>query len=84
MALGVIGFIGGYLEKNLSKDSKITVMIMVGAATAGFETFLYLYRCAALSGSIEFGLFFKKLLLEVLYNVLLVIIVYPMMQRLRL
>ena len=28
IALGVIGFLGGYLEKNFSKDSKITVILM--------------------------------------------------------
>lgn len=33
LALGVIGFLGGYLEKNLSKDSKITVMLMVIVAS---------------------------------------------------
>lgn len=28
IALGTIGFLGGYLEKNFSKDSKITVILM--------------------------------------------------------
>lgn len=81
LALGVIGFLGGYLEKNLSKDSKITVMLMVIVATAGYEIFMYLYRGTILSANIEMGEFIKILFIELFFNTLLTIILYPLMQK---
>lgn len=71
---------GGFLEKNLSKDSKITVMLMCIASTAIYEIFVYIYRGVTLSSNIEFWIFIKILLIEVLYNTLLTIIIYPLMR----
>lgn len=73
---------GGYLEKNFSKDSKITVMLMVIVATIGYETFVYLYKSMVLSSNIEIFMFIRTLLVEILYNTLLTIIIYPLMQKL--
>ena len=72
----------GYLEKNLSKDSKITVMIMVIVATICYEMFVYIYRTVILSSNLELLLFFKILIIEVVYNTLITIIIYPIMQKL--
>lgn len=72
----------GYLEKNLSKDSKITVMIMVIVATICYEMFVYIYRSVILSSNLELILFFKILTVEVIYNTLITIIIYPIMQKL--
>jgi len=73
---------GGYLEKDFSKDSKITVMLMCATATAGYELFVYLYKGAVLSANIELLLFTKILVIEIIYNTLLTIILYPLMQKL--
>lgn len=75
-------FFGGYLEKDFSKDSKITVMLMCMTATAGYELFVYLYKGAVLSANIELLLFIKILVIEIIYNTLLTIILYPLMQKL--
>lgn len=83
LALGVIGFLGGYLEKNLSKDSKITVMLMVIVATAGYEIFMYLYRATILLSNIEIWEFISILAIELFFNMLLTIILYPIMQKFR-
>ena len=69
------------MEKNLSKDSKITVMLMVIVATAGYEIFMYLYRGTILSANIEMGEFIKILFIELFFNTLLTIILYPLMQK---
>ena len=79
--MGIIGFLGGYLEKNLSKDSKITIILLVISATAGYEIFSYLYRGIVLSSNIEMFIFIKKLLVEVLFNTLITIIIYPLIQK---
>lgn len=84
IALGAIGFFTGYLEKNLSKDSKITIMLMVMTATASYETFMYIYNGTILLSNIEILEFIKVLLIELVYNTLLTIILYPLMQKIRL
>lgn len=70
------------MEKDFSKDSKITVMIMCAAATAIYELFVYLYKGAVLSANIEMFIFIRILIVEILYNTLLAIILYPLMQKL--
>lgn len=57
-------------------------MLMVAVATASYELFMYLYRAIILSSNIEIFIFIKILLIEILYNTLLTIIIYPLMQKL--
>ena len=73
-------FCGGYLEKNLSKDSKITVMLMGATGVCFYEIFIYVYRGIVLSTNIEIFLFIKILLIEVIFNTLITIIIYPLIQ----
>ena len=75
-------FYGGIFEKNFSKNSKITVMLMCTIATASYETFIYLYRSLALTANIEIWIFIKILLIEILFNTLITVIIYPLMQKL--
>ncbi len=81
VTLGLIGFGGGYLEKNLSKDSKITVILLVMGATIIYETFVYVYKSIVLTSNVEIMLFIQKLLIEIIYNAVLTIILYPLMQK---
>ena len=80
--LGVIGIIGGYFDKNFSKESKITIMLMVIGSTAIFEIGSYLLQIVQLSIYVEILPFINILWVEVLYNTILAIILYPMMQKL--
>ena len=73
---------GGYLDKNFSKDSKITVILLVIASTAMYEIFTYSYKAIMLSSNVEIGLFAKILLVELLYNGILTIVLYPLIQKL--
>ena len=41
-----IGTLGGFFDKNFSKDSKITILLMVAGSTILFETIVYLYTSA--------------------------------------
>ena len=74
--------LGGYLDKNLSKDSKITVILLVMGATACFEIFIYVYKAMSISINIEMWEFIKILTIEIIYNALITIILYPLMQKL--
>ncbi|MBP3255376.1 MAG: rod shape-determining protein MreD [Clostridia bacterium] len=78
---GLIAIVVGLLEKRFSKDSKITIILMVMAVTAIFETGIYGYQAFRLSGYIEPISFIIKLLIEIFYNVILTIILYPIMQK---
>ena len=42
--LMAIGFIGGYLDKTFSKDSKLTIILIVIGSTIFFELITYIYN----------------------------------------
>ena len=81
IALAIIGFISGMFDKTLSKDSRMTVLLMGIVCTAIYETILYLMQFMVLNINIEMVEFIKILLVEVVYNVLLIIILYPLMSK---
>lgn len=80
--LGVIGIIGGYFDKNFSKESKITIILMVIGSTFIFEIGSYIIQIIEQSINVEVIEFIKILLIEAIYNTILTIILYPLMQKL--
>lgn len=76
----VIGIIADLFDKNFSKDNRITVMVMVGVTTMIYEIGAYLLSYVFLNINIEVFAFAKILLIEIIYNVILTIIIYPLMQ----
>ncbi len=76
----LIGFLGGYFDKNFSKDSKITILLMVAGSTIIYETFAYIYTCMSNVIPLQMMSFIKVLLIEVIFNVLLTIIIYPLIR----
>lgn len=82
IVLGLIGLIGEHLDKNFSKESKITIMLMIAGSTIIYEVACYVFSIVTLNINIEILNFIKILLIEVLYNLLLTIILYPLIQRL--
>ena len=50
---GIIGFIGGYFDKNFSKESRITIMLMVVGSTCVFEIGTYILQAIQLSIYVE-------------------------------
>lgn len=80
IGLGCIGIIGGIFDKNFSKDSRMTIMIMVAVATIIYEIIIYVISYIMLDANIEIFSFIKILLAEVIFNTLLTIILYPIIQ----
>ena len=80
--LGAVGLIGGIFDKNFSKESRITIMIMVIASTLVYETGAYLIGYFIYGYSLELLSFIKILGIECFYNVIITIILYPLMQNL--
>ena len=75
----LIGFVGEYFEKNFSKNSKITILLMVMGATVLIETVTYIYKNIS---SLQLIGFIRLLIIEIIFNVMLTIIIYPMLARL--
>lgn len=79
--LGLVGLIGEYLDKNFSKDSRVTIILMVIGSTAFYEIGSYLFQIIRWGTLIEILPFLKILALEIIFNIALVIILYPIIQR---
>lgn len=79
--LCIVGFLGSYFDKNFSKDNKLTILLMVIGSTAIYEFGLYSLRAIILNFSFETYEFIRIVLLEILYNSLLTIIFYPIIQK---
>lgn len=77
----LVAFIGGYLDKSFSKDSKLTIMLMGMLATAVFEIGSYFFGIINLSINVEIISFVKILIIEIIFNMLLTIILYPILQK---
>lgn len=79
--LGIVGIIAGILDKNFSKDSRMTIILMTIVATATYEIGVYILNYIIVSTNIEILLFIKILLVEVIYNAILTVILYPLLQK---
>ncbi len=80
ICLAVVGILGGMFDKNFSKDSKITILLMVISCTIIYEVAMSILQYIMLETNIEILEFIKILLIEILYNILITIILYPLMK----
>ena len=79
--LGLIGLLGEYLDKSFSKESRITIMLMIAASTAIYEIGGYIFNMIALDINVEILQFVRILIIEVIYNLLITIVIYPLIQK---
>ena len=80
--LTIISVLSTYLDKNFSKDSRLTIIIMVILATIVYEIGLYGLNIFIFGFETEMGTFMKILLIEVLYNTIITSILYNPMRKL--
>ena len=80
MALALIGVISGMLDKTFSKDSRLIVLLMGVVCTIIYEIVLYLMQYMVFRINIEIVEFLKILSIEVIYNVIIIIILYPLIK----
>ena len=80
--LGLIGLLAEYVDKNFSKDSRLTIMLMIAVSTIIYEIGMYAFQVIRWSINIEILTFLKILLIESLFNVILSIILYPIIHKL--
>lgn len=80
IVLGIIGLIGTRLDKSFSKENRMTLMLMVGFSTLIGET-IYLILQIIQGLQLEPMYFLKVVIIEIIYNALLTIVLYPIMQK---
>ncbi len=81
LVLGTIGILGEILSKNFSKDSRFIVTFMVIITTAIYEIAVYVLTILRTEGTIEIFAFSKILAVEILFNTLITIIIYPIIKK---
>ena len=81
VTLGLVGFLAGVFDKNFSKDSRMTIMLMVFGSTFLVEVLNYLLDYMFLAINVEIISFLIILAIEIIYNLILTIILYPLIQK---
>ena len=77
----LVAIIANYFDKNFSKDSRMTIMFMVSGATIIFEVLKYFLNYIFLATNVEIFNFIIILIIETIYNVIMTIILYPLIQK---
>lgn len=81
LVLGAIGLIGEILSKNFSKDSRFIVTLMTMGTTAIYEIASYILTILRTGATLEIFAFLKILLIEIIFNTLITIIIYPIIKK---
>lgn len=76
--LGITGIVGGYLGKNFSKDSRITIITMIAITTFIYETGVILLNFFVNQTQTTIWYFLKTLIIEIIYNSIITIIIYKL------
>ncbi len=80
VCLAAIGILGGAFDKNFSKDSRMTILLVGAICTVIYEVASYILQYLVLGMNIEILVFVRKLLIELIYNILIIIIIYPIIK----
>ena len=80
----LVGFIATWFDTLWSKDEKISIIIMVILSTLFFEFGSYFIKSLVSDFELEIAIFFRILAIEELYNILLTIIFFGTIKKLRL
>lgn len=75
------GFSAGLLEKKFSKDSKLTLILICIGLTFIYELGVYMLNILILNSSIQILSFLKIVIIEMIFNGLLMIIIYPIIKK---
>ena len=81
IVLGSVGLLGGIFTKKFSKDSRLTITLMSCLATLIGELISYIIQMIAYNFTIEILAFLKIIAIEILFNAMIVIIMYPIIEK---
>ena len=77
----IIVILSDIYDKNFSKDCKIAIMLMVISTTTIYEVGVYILNIIKTSSNMEIFAFTKILVVEIIFNAILTIILYPIIQK---
>ena len=72
---------GGILTRPFSRDSRMTIMVIVVGITFVCELMSYIIQIIVLKMQIDILPFIKIVGIEMLYNMVIVIMIYPLLQK---
>lgn len=72
----LVGVVSGTLNKNFSKDNKMSMILLISIITAIFETALYLFFVVVRNYDFELQGMLFIIVKELIYNTLLILILY--------
>jgi len=81
LMLGIVGFVGGYLDKSFSKDSRVTMITMILIVTVIYELGINIFNYFINDANISVWYIIKTLIIELIYNTILTIIIYPLIMK---
>lgn len=81
ISFALIGLLTEILGRDFSKDSRLTIILMVTASTAIFETIAYIFGILLNGAAVEILSFIRILSIEILFNAFITIIIYPLMKK---
>lgn len=76
----VVGYLSAYFDKNFSKENKVTILLMSIGATIVYELGFYSLNGLILQYDFEWLKLMRIIIFEVVYNSLIVILLYPIIQ----
>lgn len=76
ISLGLAGLTAESLDKSFSKDNRITVMFLTGILTIFAEIIIYVLQILFCNVDIQILSFVKIVLIEIIYNEIIVAIIY--------
>lgn len=80
VCLCISGSFSEFVNKNISNDNKFTIILMIAVNTFLYEFLSYIFSIWKLSVNPEFLAFLKIIIVEILFNSILIIILYPVIQ----
>ena len=80
VCLALVGIIAGIFDKNFSKDNRLIIVFVGALSTIIYEIAVYTLQIIVFEMNVEILAFIKILLLETIYNILIIIILYPLIR----
>lgn len=77
ISLAIVGLASEFLDKNFSKDNRITVMFLTSILTLLAEVVTYVLQILFCGVEIQLLEFTKVIVIEIIYNIFLIAIIYP-------
>ena len=77
ISLAIVGLAAEILDKNFSKDNRITVMFLTSILTLLAEVIVYVLQVLFCGSNMQILEFTKVIVIEIIYNAILISIIYP-------